>query len=267
MDDYIRKLTVTDPLTKPMVREAVRALDLPVASNGLDAGCGIGSHAVLLARAIGLGGHVTGLDISRKILAHARIIIDILGMSDQISFKQGDVNKLPFEDQSFDWVWSANCVGYPAKNPVSSIKELARVVSPGGKVAIVMWSSQMLLPGYPKLEARLSATSAGIAPFKQGQKPKLHPSRALSWFKDAGLFRVSVQTFAGGFHAPLNESIRAGTKALLSMRWDKVESEISKKDQDLYKRLTRPDSPDFILNLPDYYAFFTYSLFSGVVGD
>ena len=55
--------------------------------------------------------------------------------------------------------------------------------------------------------------------------------------------------------------------SLFNMRWPGVQSELSKGDWEKYQSLTDPDSPDFILDIPDYYAFFTYPLFSGEVGE
>jgi demethylmenaquinone methyltransferase/2-methoxy-6-polyprenyl-1,4-benzoquinol methylase len=49
------------------------------------------------------------------------------------------------------------------------------------------------------------------------------------------------------------------------MRWDEAESEVRPEDGEAYQRLCQPESPDFILNHPDYYAFFTYSLFYATV--
>ena len=49
------------------------------------------------------------------------------------------------------------------------------------------------------------------------------------------------------------------------MRWMGVESELTSEDFETYQRLGLPESPDFILNHPDYYAFFTYSMFHGRV--
>jgi len=51
--------------------------------------------------------------------------------------------------------------------------------------------------------------------------------------------------------------------ALFEMRWPGVESELTQEDWAEYQRLCLPESPDFILNHPDYYAFFTYSMFRG----
>ncbi len=210
-------------------------------------------------------GHVTGLDISPELLAYAREAAERSRLSEQVSFREGDVNQLPFEDDTFDWVWSADCVGYGPWEPLPLLMELARVVKPGGVVAILAWSSEKLLPGYPLLEARLSATSPGLAPFVKGKRPESHFLRALGWFRDAGLEDPTAQTFAGDAHAPLSENIRNALIALFELRWTGAQSEVTGEEWAEYQRLCQPESPGFILNLPDYYAFFTYSMFRGVV--
>lgn len=265
MNSYMQKLLVSHPLREPVLRQVIQAFQLPRGSRGLDAGCGIGQPTLLLAEAVGPSGHVTGLDICTEFLDKAREIAEKAGLSEQISFKQGDVNKLPFDDNVFDWLWSADCVGYPAREPLSLMKELRRVLKPSGTIGILIYSSQQLLPGYPQLEARLNATSSGIAPFSKNMRPEFHFLRALGWFHNSGLEEARAQTFVGDAHAPLSDDIRKALMALIDMRWIEPESELTKEDSIQYQRLCRPESPDFILNLPDYYAFFTYSLFTGKV--
>jgi demethylmenaquinone methyltransferase/2-methoxy-6-polyprenyl-1,4-benzoquinol methylase len=265
MDTYIRSLEVSNPLIKPIIHQAIQALQLPLGSRGLDAGCGIGLQALLLAEAVGHTGHVTGLDLSQELLVHGEEIVKQAGLSDRISFREGDVRKLPFKNNAFDWAWSANCIGYAPLEPLPLVKELARVVKPGGIVAILAWSSEKILPGYPLLEARLNATSSGIAPFVRGKNPELHFSRALGWFHDTGLAEPSAKTFAGDAYAPLSDDIRNALIALFKMRWPGAESELTPEDRTEYERLCLPKSPDFILNQPDYYAFFTYTMFHGRV--
>ena len=264
-DYHVQMLRVSNPLREPVLRSAIQALQLPPGSRGLDAGCGIGLPALLLAEAVGPAGHVTGLDLSPEFLVHAEKIVEQAGLSEQISFREGEVSKIPFDDDTFDWAWSVDCVGYAPLEPLPLVRELARVVKPGGSVAILAWSSLMLLPGYPLLEARLNATSAGIAPFTRGKRPELHFLRALGWFRDAGLEEPAARTFAGNAHAPLTDDLRRALIALFEMRWPGVESELTQEDRAEYQRLCLPESPDFILNHPDYYAFFTYSMFRGKV--
>jgi demethylmenaquinone methyltransferase/2-methoxy-6-polyprenyl-1,4-benzoquinol methylase len=145
------------------------------------------------------------------------------GMSTRISFREGDVSRLPFDSNTFDWVWSADYVGYATLEPLPLSKELIRVVKPGGTIAIAAWSSEQLLPGYPRLEARLAATSAGIAPFVQGKSPELHFLRALGWFHELGLRKPKAKVFVDNVYAPLNDEVRCALVDVLKMicyfRW------------------------------------------------
>ena len=266
-ESYIQGTLVSNPLRESTLRAMVRALQLPKGSRGLDAGCAIGLQCVLLAEEVGHTGHVTGLDISAEMLDYGNTIVKEAGLSERISFQEGDVAKLPFDNNTFDWVWSVDCVGYGPWEPLPLLKELARVVKPGGIVAIGAWSSEKLLPGYPRLEARLGATAAGIAPFVQGKKPELHFLRALSWFCELGLKEPKAKVFADSFYAPLSDEIRHALMDLFHMRWSNVAPELSSADLAEFQRLCLPDSPDFILNLPDYYALFTYTMFWGKTVD
>jgi ubiquinone/menaquinone biosynthesis C-methylase UbiE len=264
-DSYMRSLLLANPLREPTLRTTIETIQLPLGSRGLDAGCGIGLQCMLLAEAVGITGHVTGLDISPEFLNRGRELVKEAGLSGRISFQQGDVGNIPFDDRTFDWAWSADCIGYGPWEPLPLLKELARVVKPGGIVAISGWSSENLLPGYPRLEARLRATSGGIAPFIHGKNPETHFLRALGWFREIGLMEPDAKVFANSFYAPLSREIRNALVDLFNMRWLDVEIELSSDDLSEFRRLCHPDSSDFILNLSDYYAFFTHTLFWGKI--
>ena len=97
---------------------------------------------------------------------------------------------------------------YAPIEPLPMIKELARTVKPGGKLTILAYSSEKLLPGYPSLEARFGSTNSGIAPFREGKEPEFHLMRSLGWFRKAGLANITVRTFTGDVHAPLSDKLR-----------------------------------------------------------
>lgn len=261
VETCVRMGRVSFPLREPILRAAIEALQPPPGSQGLDAGCGIGLPTLLLAEAVGPAGHVVGLDLCPELLVHAEVVAREAGLSRRVSFREGDLRELPFEDDTFNWAWSADCVGYAPLDPLPLVRELARVVKPGGIVVVLAWSSETLLPGYPLLEARLRATAAGVAPFARGKRPELHFLRTLGWFREAGLDSPNAQTFVGDAHAPLTDDVRQALIALFEMRWPGVEEELKQEDRAVYRRLCTPESPDFIVNRPDYYAFFTYSMF------
>jgi demethylmenaquinone methyltransferase/2-methoxy-6-polyprenyl-1,4-benzoquinol methylase len=194
--EYMQALISSNPLRESILKAAIATLNLPAGSSGLDAGCGVGLQSMLLARAVGSAGHVIGLDATPEFLEKGEEIVNNAGLADCISFKEGDVGKLPFDDNTFDWLWSSDCVGYAPWEPVSLMAEQARVVKPGGIVAIAAWSSERLLPGYPELEAKLGATSVGLAPFEPGKAPESHFLRALGWFRGLGFTELEAEVFA-----------------------------------------------------------------------
>ena len=261
-------------LTEPAIRSAISALQLPAGSWGLDAGCGVGDHALWLVEVVSPGGQVTGIDISPDCLFRARASSSGAGMEGRLTLLCADMKRLPFADSAFVWAWSADALwigpksfGLPAESPMPILNELARVVKPGGVVALLFWSSQKLLPGYPLLEARLNATHAANFPYAEDSMPEMHIMRPLGWLRAAGLEKLKALTFVANIQAPLGEIAQDALTASFQMLWGKAQSELTAEDWAEFQRLCQPESPDFILILPDYYAFITYTLFYGRVPD
>jgi ubiquinone/menaquinone biosynthesis C-methylase UbiE len=265
VDLYIQRLLETNPLRKPLLRTIIQSLQLPQGSRGLDAGCGIGLQCQLLLEAVGTDGHIVGLDILPELLAYGTQMIEQAGLAGPIMFRQGNISRLPFEEDSFDWAWSADCIGYPAGELAPVLDELIRVVKPGGGIFILGWSSQQFLPGHPLLEARLNGTCSGYLPHLKDKRPEQNFMRALGIFRASGLKEIKAQTFVADVCAPLHAEDRLALTSLLEMLWGMPQTEVSSGDWQEYQCLCRPDSPDFILNLSEYYGFFTYTLFRGQV--
>ena len=231
----------------------------------MDIGCGIGLQSLLLAEATRPGGQITGLDISPELLRYARERVKVSPIAEGILFKEGDMAHLPFEENTFDWAWSADCVGYPAADHLPLLKEIARVVCPGGRVALLAWTSQQVLPGHAVLEARLNAECSAYQPYLQDRPPEEHFLRLRALVPTGRDQQPTCQTFIGEVQAPLDRELRGAMISLFEMLWDGAHNESAQQSWIEYKRLCNPPIPDFILDLPDYYAFFTYTMFSGVV--
>jgi demethylmenaquinone methyltransferase/2-methoxy-6-polyprenyl-1,4-benzoquinol methylase len=264
-DLLIQNTLEANPLREPVFRSIIQSLHLPPGSRGLDAGCGIGLQALLLAQAVGPVGQIVGMDILPELLDYGNMLARQVSLSNRISFCAGDITRLPFEQNAFDWAWSADCIGYPLGELSTLLEELKRVLKPGGTVVLLGWTSQQILPGYPILEASLNATTSAYIPFLEGKDSQLHFLRAARWLREAGLQDLKAQTFVGEVRAPLDAGQRAALLSLFAMLWEQPQPGVPAKVRSEYRRLCDPASPDFILDIPDYYAFFTYTLFSGKV--
>lgn len=264
-DPTIRSLALAHPLRERLLCDVFSHLHLPADSLGLDVGCGIGLPAMLLAAIMGARTQVTGIDISESFVHTAKRLAEETGFSNQLRFKTGSASDLPHGDGHFDWALSIDCVNYAPMDSRPFLKEMKRVVKPVGKLALLGWTSQQLLPGFPELEAKLNATRQGIAPFKTGMPPERHFLRTGSLLDELGLKNIKAHTFIGNVCAPLTPAIYEAMTDLLTMRWAKSPSGLSAAEQTRYRRLTTPDTPKFILNTPGYHGFFTCTLFSGEV--
>ena len=99
----------------------------------LDLGCGIGGPARTLAAEFGC--RVTGIDISDEFCTAAQSLNELVGLSDKISIRTADALALPFEDESFDIVWTQHASMNIADKQALFI-EMHRVLRPGGKLAL-----------------------------------------------------------------------------------------------------------------------------------
>lgn len=95
----------------------------------LDAGCGSGSMAREIATA-NPKTSVTGIDIRDKYIDYALRRTAEAGLQN-LSFKTGDVRKLPFSNDSFDIIWTKYLLQW-VTDPMQAMHEFARVLKPGG---------------------------------------------------------------------------------------------------------------------------------------
>jgi SAM-dependent methyltransferase len=263
---YWEQLRLGNLLTEPVIQQAIRAMRIRPGSVGLDAGCGIGQHTLWLAEETGPSGKVTGVDVSPENLSAARRAADERNLSGRVKFLQENLLHLPLEDSGFDWAWCANTLWpVPGMDPLAGVAELRRVVRCGGRIGLLFWSNQTLLPGYPLLEARLDLAHAANNPYLNEVPPHLHFLRALGWLRSAGLQQIEACTFVADAHAPLTVEIRDALAFCFSMFWGDLEVHLSPEDWREYRRLCDPESNECILDSPDYYCLLTYTLFHGKV--
>ena len=100
----------------------------------LDIACGTGNVTIPLARR---GARVTGLDMMPHLLEEARARADLEGL--QIRFDEGFAETLPYPDAGFDVLVSMFGIMF-SPLPATVVSEMARVLRPGGRLALANWS-------------------------------------------------------------------------------------------------------------------------------
>lgn len=146
-------------ITTPTAAKLVHFADVRPRQNVLDVGCGTGVVAITARRA---GAVVTGLDLTPELLAVAKESAAIAEVDD-IAWKEGDVESLPFRDGAFDVVLSQFAHMF-APRPEIAAKEMFRVLKGGGVIAFHTWPPELMF-------GRMFALVARYMPPPEDPKP------------------------------------------------------------------------------------------------
>ena len=136
----------------------VHRLGVIVGKRALDVACGTGNLAIPLARA---GAVVTGVDIAPNLLEQARARARAEGLA--AHFDEGDAEALPYEDACFDIVVTMFGAMF-APRPELVASEFARVLKPGGRLAMANWNPEGFTGAMFKVGSRHVPPPAGLAP-------------------------------------------------------------------------------------------------------
>jgi ubiquinone/menaquinone biosynthesis C-methylase UbiE len=160
-------------------RRAAEALHLSSTRRLLDVACGPGNFTGQLAQRLSDGGLAVGLDISEPMLTRA--VLDNSGP--HTCYVRGDGHSLPFGDETFDAVC---CFGalYLMPEPFQVAREMVRVLTPGGRLAILTSYN-----GQPSPIRRATATVTSAIGLRMFDRHAF-----VGLFSSAGLVDVEQQT-------------------------------------------------------------------------
>ncbi|TVP39005.1 class I SAM-dependent methyltransferase [Candidatus Nitrosocosmicus arcticus] len=136
LGDYRSISTMLSPISAHLVQ----LMDIQQDALVLDIACGNGNTAITAGRK---GANTTGIDITSDLLALAAEEAQIAQV-DGITWKEGDAQNLPFEDESFDVVLSS--FGHMfAPQPDLVSKEMIRVTKKGGRIGFATWPPELAI--------------------------------------------------------------------------------------------------------------------------
>lgn len=110
----------------------LKLMEVEPGATVLDGGCGPGVHSVRVARE---NYNVFAIDLSETMLAEAKQRVERAGLSQKVEFQQEDLTRLSFPDASFQYVFSWGVIIH-IPDLEKAVSELARIVKPGGKLAL-----------------------------------------------------------------------------------------------------------------------------------
>lgn len=234
----------------------VNDLPLQLGARVLDMACGDGVYSVWLAERVGSSGQVVGVDIAPAYLEVAGRHANTTPFAANIELQIGDITGLPFADDEFDLAWCAHSL-YSLPDPITALRELRRVVRPGGTVAILENDTlhHMLLPWPAELE--LAVRQAQLDALRESSRAtgKFYIGRNLCGaFKMAELHTCHVRTRTIDHHAPLSDDERLYLDSYLRDVAERSGPYLEAEARASFDMLLDPQSLLYLLDQPDFFA-------------
>ncbi len=237
---------------RPELEAVVRSYCLDDGAFVLDSPCGDGFYTGLFAGHM-QGGTLVATDRLTECLERARGAVHPKSARLAVEFAQADAYRLPFRNDSFDLVWCAQSF-ITLDDPVRALRELARVVRPGGRIAVLETDEyhHALLSWPVGLEQAVQRAIREESRARFGTGGKFAQARRLrTAFLEAGLTPLGKQSVVADRAAPFGLAEREFLVRHLRSLREFVRMELTPREMIELERATDPDRADSLLNRPD----------------
>ena len=190
---WVTAQDLLDPLLQPFGDRLVEAVasDRSI-TRVLDVGCGAGATTVAIARRLGAGGSCTGIDISRPMIAAARVH-ERAGLP--VTFLCGDAETFAFTPASFDAIVSRFGVMFFG-DPVRAFENLRRAALPDARLHLLAWRSAAENPFMTTAERAAAPLLPELPPRRPdgpGQFAFADPGRVRAILEESGWAAIELR--------------------------------------------------------------------------
>lgn len=252
LPEYAAALTAFHAAFGRELRRVVRAVPLPAGCRVLDVPCGDGFYTAALARRMYPFGTVVAADLSDAYLTEARRTVARCADVSAVEFVPADVYRMPFAAATFDVVWCAQSF-ISLNDPVAALKEMRRVLKPGGTVAVLEDDEfhRVVLNWPVSLELDVQRAVAEASREQYGTRSALSPGRRVyQYLGDAGFRRRRQRTFAADRQAPFPPAVRDYLQLYFKETREYAARHLAADRRAAFDRETDPADPASFLNRP-----------------
>ena len=205
----------------------------------LDVACGTGLVTQEAARAVGSNGRVLGIDISQRMVDAATSAAQQRHL-EQVAFKRMDAERIEEPDASFDVVLCALGLMY-LPDPEQALREMHRVLRPGGRVVLAVWGEREHCGWAPVLSIVDAEVQSEVCPlfFRLGARDSLARACADAGFEAASIRQCRIESSL--VYANADEACDAAFVAgPVALAWSRFDAEMRARVRARYVEAIAP---------------------------
>ena len=196
----------------------------------LDIAAGTGLITFKMAEKVGRSGEILATDISDEMVKIGTHIADSKGIAN-VSFRRMDAENISCEDNTFDLTTCALGLMY-FPDPDASLKEMHRVLRPGGRAVVAVWGSRKKCGWseiFPIVDVRVNTDVCPMF-FNLGEKEVLKYPFENAGFKDVSLIKIKTKLSYSSAEEACLAAFLGGPAAMAYSRFDEIMRKESQKE-------------------------------------